>query len=288
MKPKDNSKADECVKEAPAHNLLEEKWLLFMESSTDGFVLLDSQLRIVEMNSAALNIFPTGTQKENLLGKTLEEFAPGAKERGEVERFLSVLETGSPLIVNEIVSPPKFGERYLNYKVFKVGHELGMTITDITELVQKDKELRKSENDLRQINTALEVLLKKRDQDNAERNKNIAHNIKQLIEPNLIKIRESGLNNIQKNYLDVLESNLKEIISPFAQTLSVEYQKLTPFEVQVANCIRLGKSSKEIAEMYHLSPRTIETHRMNIRNKLDLKNKKINLQIYLSSIKLRS
>jgi len=276
VKPKDNSKANKCVKKAPVGSQLEEKWLLFMESSTDAFVLLDSELRIVEMNGAALNLFPAGTQKEDVVGKTLEEFAPGAKKRGEVQRFLNVLETGEPLIENRIVSPPKFGERYLNYKVFKVGNELGMIITDTTELVEKDRDLRK-------INTALEVLLKKREQDNTERNERIIHNIKTLIEPNLKKIRDLCLDDTQMNYLDVLEANLNEIISPFARTLSKKYQKMTPFEIQVANCIRLGKSSKEIAEMYHLSPRTIETHRMNIRNKLGLKNKKINLQIYLSS-----
>jgi DNA-binding NarL/FixJ family response regulator len=60
--------------------------------------------------------------------------------------------------------------------------------------------------------------------------------------------------------------------------------KLTPTEIQVANFIRQGKTTKEIAEMLNLSPKTIEFHRDNIRTKMGIKNKKINLRTHLMSI----
>ena len=54
-------------------------------------------------------------------------------------------------------------------------------------------------------------------------------------------------------------------------------------EIQVANLTRTGKTSKEIATILGLSKRTIDTHKNNIRKKLDLSNKKVNLQAYLKT-----
>jgi len=47
---------------------------------------------------------------------------------------------------------------------------------------------------------------------------------------------------------------------------------LSKREHQILNMIREGKTNKEIAEMYNLSVRTIETHRMNILRKFNVSN----------------
>ena len=57
---------------------------------------------------------------------------------------------------------------------------------------------------------------------------------------------------------------------------------VTPAELQVANLIKLGKRSKEIAEILHLSPGTVNVHRKNIRKKLDIDHQKANLQTLLT------
>jgi len=60
--------------------------------------------------------------------------------------------------------------------------------------------------------------------------------------------------------------------------------RLTPTEIQVANLVKDGKTSQEIAEVMNLSRRTVESHRDGIRKKLDLRNRKANLRSYLLSI----
>lgn len=53
---------------------------------------------------------------------------------------------------------------------------------------------------------------------------------------------------------------------------------------KTANLVEQGKTSKEIAKIVNLSARTIEFHRDNIRKKMGIKNKKINLRTHLLSM----
>ncbi|HOI08271.1 MAG TPA: helix-turn-helix transcriptional regulator, partial [Deltaproteobacteria bacterium] len=92
------------------------------------------------------------------------------------------------------------------------------------------------------------------------------------------------LNDKQMTFVQLLESNLNQIVSPFLQKLSSQYLNLTPTEIQVANLVREGKSTKEISDILNISKRAVEFHRNNIRDKLGLKKEKTNLRSYLLSL----
>jgi DNA-binding CsgD family transcriptional regulator len=103
--------------------------------------------------------------------------------------------------------------------------------------------------------------------------------------PYIEKLNKSRLDGSQKAYVSILESNLNDIISPFPRRLSSVYLGLTPTEVEVANLVKHGQTTKEIAEVLNLSVRTVDTHRYNMRRKLGISNKKANLRTHLLSIK---
>jgi DNA-binding CsgD family transcriptional regulator len=80
----------------------------------------------------------------------------------------------------------------------------------------------------------------------------------------------------------IMETNLKEMMSPF--TRNVREVNFTPREIQVANLIKDGKTTKEIAEIVGVGLDAVNSYRNSIRLKLGLNKTKTNLQIYLQSL----
>lgn len=98
-------------------------------------------------------------------------------------------------------------------------------------LKKRGKALKTKTRNLEEVNTGLRVLLKKRDDDKKELEGRVLFNVKELIFPYLEKSKTSELNERQRTFADILESNLKDIISPFSQKLSYWYLELTSTEI---------------------------------------------------------
>lgn len=152
---------------------------------------------------------------------------------------------------------------------------------------ERTGELNAKTRRLEEFNAALKVLLKQREEDRRELEESILHNVKSLIAPYLEKLKKSRLGEDQLTYLTILESYIEELTSPFTKRLSQKYLGLTSLEIQAANLIKEGKSTKEIAETLCVSENTVSSHRFHIRTKLGLRNKKINLRSYLKSLSQR-
>ncbi|MEJ2639671.1 MAG: LuxR C-terminal-related transcriptional regulator, partial [Desulfosarcinaceae bacterium] len=150
-------------------------------------------------------------------------------------------------------------------------------------LRRREKELEAQSGRLEEVNTALRVLLKQREADKSELQENVLTNVKELVRPYLARLSRSRLDASQRMLVEVLDANLESIVSPFVGKLSSRYFNLTPMEVKVAGLIKEGQTNKEIAELLALSKNTILFHRYNIRTKLGLKGRKVNLRSYLLS-----
>ena len=149
---------------------------------------------------------------------------------------------------------------------------------------ERTGELNAKTRRLEEFNAALKVLLKQREEDRMELEESILFNVKSLVAPYVEKLMKSRLSEDQMTYLTILESHLEELTSPFTKRLSQKYLGLTPLEIQAANLIKEGKTTKEIAETLCVSENTVSSHRFHIRTKLGLRNKKINLRSYLKSL----
>jgi DNA-binding CsgD family transcriptional regulator len=163
---------------------------------------------------------------------------------------------------------------------------------EITALKLTDQALRESQADLQEqkqgleeANVALKVLLKQREDDKQELEKRFLSNVKGLVLPYVEKLKNAHLKSSHKTLVEIIETHLKDIISPLMQNLTNANIFLTPQEMQVASLVKDGKTSKEIAEILVVSEATVNFHRKNLRTKFGLTNKQANLRAYLLSIK---
>jgi len=162
-------------------------------------------------------------------------------------------------------------------------------------LQNSDKKLRETLDDLEikikqrtieleETNVALRVLLKEGNKEVKTLEDRLQSNVNQLIKPFLSKLKRSQSDQERMSYLNILESNMDDIVSPFINQLSSAYKSLTPKEIQVAELVKQGKSSKEIAGFLGIGIGTVITHRNNIRKKLDLTSTDANLRSHLLSL----
>lgn len=111
----------------------------------------------------------------------------------------------------------------------------------------------------------------------------IMRNVEMSVHPYIEKLKMACTEDSQRAFLDILQSNLDNMTSSFACSLKNYFSNLTPSQIQVADLIRQGHKTKEIASLLNLSPLTIARHRQEIRKRLSLTNNKINLQAALSA-----
>ncbi|OPY08433.1 MAG: sensory histidine kinase AtoS [Syntrophaceae bacterium PtaB.Bin038] len=274
----------------------------------DATFVIDADGRVIAWNRAMEDM--TGVPAGEMIGKGDYEYAmPFYGERRPIlidlalkpdsryeGTYVSTERQGTVLVGEAYMPALKGGQRYFHGTASILrdssGNVVGAieSIRDITERRRMEEALRKREEELEhksrnleEMNTALRVLLKHREEDKSELEERILSNVKKLVVPYLEKLRKSRLSPEQASYVEILDDHLQDILSPFLRNLGTRHLNLTPKEIQVASLIREGKTSKEIADVLGVSARAVDFHRDNIRIKLGIKNKKANLRSFLLS-----
>jgi PAS domain S-box-containing protein len=288
----------------------DEKYRMLLDNASDAVLLADVDGNFLEGNKKAERLI--GYTKEELTKMNVTQIHPEEELekvmhvfRGMRESILDscndtkvVRKDGKLVSVDITGSAIEYGGRKLIQGIFR----------DITDHKQMEKrlrrhreqlkqkvekrtaELRKSKEDLEiksktleELNAALKVLLRQREEDRKDLEERFASNVKKLVLPYVEKMKKAEIDPHHHFYLSIIESNLNELISPFLHT--IQQLNLTPREIQVASLIKDGKTTKEISEMIGVGPGAIDFYRKNIRRKLNLNRQKINLQSFLQSIK---
>ena len=151
-------------------------------------------------------------------------------------------------------------------------------------LKKREQALELISRSLEEANTALKVLLQHREEDKAILEEQVLANVRKLVLPYLENLKHLNLNENQAAQVKIIEGNIKKIVSPFLRNLTSNYLDLTPREIQVANLVKEGKTTKEMTELLNISATAVDFHRKNLRSKFGIKNKKTNLMAFLSSL----
>ncbi len=301
--------ARDCTKRKLAEEILrqrEERYRNILSNIQEGYCEVDLSGNLLFCNKAFCQI--TGFSQAELWGRNYSLFVKKDEAKEIFNIFNQVLKTEAPAKSIDYQVTNQNGEKqYLKLSVSLLndldGRPMGFCgiVRNITEQKQIEEKLRRShdelenqvnertadlkkyQQELQDANTTLKVLLEKKDENKALFEKIVVSNVKELVLPIISKLSQSNLSEKQRTCLDLLSANLNQITKPFLRKSPLQYANLTPTEVQVASMIKCGKTTKEISTLMNIGISTVDFHRNNIRKKLDLKKKKVNLQIFLRS-----
>ncbi len=283
----DRKRAEEALRQS------EEQYRRLFENLHDLFCSVDLEGKILLASPACRRV--TGYTPEEFVGTNVRDYTLNTEEwdrfislvleEGATENFEARFRTKDGTVVwGSINACLVFDHR---------GRVMGVegTVRDITRskkaeeaILRNEKQLEAKTRELEEMNTALKILLKRREDDKVDLEETVLSNVRQMVMPYLEKMKNTRLDSTQKMLIDILGSHLSDMVSPFLTRLSSRFLHLTPTEIQVADLIREGRTTKEIAELMNLSDNTIMAHRYHLRNKLGIKNQKLNLKSYLRTM----
>jgi PAS domain S-box-containing protein len=261
-----------------------------LNASTESAFLMNTRGIVLASNETAAQRL--GKSVDEVIGTNVYDLLPKKISKQRKKRVDEVLRSRKALRFED-----EPDGRVLDHSVYPVFDKRGRVIQlavftrDITRQKRAENKLKQREallkiqaTELQEVNSALRVLLKQREADKTEIEAKVLLNVKELVLPYVQKLKKSRLHVNQKAFLSIVESNLKGIVLPFARKLSLKYAGLSPAEIRTAHLIRDGKSTKEIAELLNVSPSTIESRRKDIRAKIGIRNRKVNLRSHLLSM----
>lgn len=151
------------------------------------------------------------------------------------------------------------------------------------DLIKEIREREKAAKIIEEKNIALRQVLSQLEIEKKVIRDNIINNVTMLILPVINDLRQVG-NNIDGKYMDLLEGQLKQLTSSFGIKITDVHFRLTTREMRICDLIKGGLTSKDIGNLLNISPKTVESFRTSIRNKLGIKNKQVNLQNFLQGL----
>jgi len=272
--------AEEVLRES------EDKYRNLFAHANDAIFVADIETGVfLDANSQAERL--TGRSRDEIIGMHQSQLHPPEKAKQYKAQFHRHVESSST-IEHETEVIRKDGTIVLadiSASVVQIGGKkvIHGIFRDITERKRAEEALRQSQKALQAKNVALREVLGDIQEEKNEMARQIMANVDKVISPMLHDL-ERDLSPRQHKRIAVLTESLKEITSPLSARLSKGTVRLTPIELRICNLIRSGMSTKDISELQHVSAATVRKHRENIRRKLGLTGRNVNLANHLDSL----
>lgn len=277
-------------------DLNDNKYQSILENMYEAYFELDLSGKFTFFNRAALEML--GYTAKEMMNMSYHQYVSPETAITLFDIFNNVYRTGNhkKTITYEVITKDgnkKYRETSISLIRDSKEKPIGFSCIarDITEqilaneaLKQRDQELVIKSQFLTESNTALKVLLKSRENDKQELERIVISNITQLVIHYVEELKKTQLTAKQLLYIETIENNLNDIVSPFLRNLTLKDFNLTPKELQVAHLVKEGKTTKQISDILNTSIVAIDFHRNNIRKKMGINKKKTNLRSHLLSL----
>jgi len=265
--------------------------------SPDGILVVDQQWNMVSFNKQFIDMWdiPSHIQQCRDDRESIKTVLDKLKDP---EKFLQKVEY---LMANPMersrdeleLLDGRFFERYSAPVYDRQGSIQGRIwfFRDVTEIKKVKAQLEEQNQrleervhsrtiELENLNKTLRTLLHSLEKEKKALEERTLHNFQNALLPFFDTLRDTPLSHRQHQLLEMMERVMADILAPMNASFRQLRRPLTPTEIKVANCVKMGKTSKEIAEILCCSERTVEGHRSVIRRKLGLK-KGENLYVHL-------
>jgi len=253
------------------------------QSIGKGILVLDRELEIIQANSMASEMY--GIPLEVLIGShyqvlTDEQGLQAMSTTCETLREGKVhsLECTSIYVDGrEFPSLVTVTSMHLDEQEFRP-----IIVWDITRQKGLEADIIEQKQRAEEMNVTLKNVLKTIENEKREFEENLASRIRSSLLPTITRIRQEQDDDSRAGYLSVLQEQMISLTAGFTAAIDGDLLKLSKTELRICRFIKSGMTGKEICETMNLSFETIQTHRKNIRKKLGLRGKDINLHVFLA------
>ena len=260
-----------------------------VENMPLGLMLVDKSGNIDYINPKFTAIFGYAKDSIPTLENWLQRAYPDGDRRSEAveimlrsaeKSHLSAVtcENGDNKYVHSHLVELPFERRLLAYE------DVTAQIYSEQTLRNREQELREKSQTLEDINTAMRVVLNQKNSAQNELKSTLYISLRDLIMPHLDGLEATLKTSDQDTCLNTVRNGLSHMVALCHTELSLADINLTSRERQLAELIRADMTSKRIAVKLGLSESAVEFHRNNIRKKLGIAKKKVNLKTYLKAM----
>lgn len=268
----------------PESESYETVFLSVVPDTGDSILFASSDIRIRSANDHASALF--GISPTDLTGKHCHELiAPS-----DLYRLNSAIEElcDSDNWAGELNCIGIDGDPFpvdMTIKRFRWGNQTFycFVIRDLREYRELKERLRQEKANRREMYVTMRNLMKAFERERSGVERNISYKIQTLLLPTIDKVKREPSVNLRNTFLEILRDQLIGLTKGFGTELDARFLMLTRTEMKICKLIQSGLSSKEIALKLNISFETIQTHRKNIRKKLGLQGRKVNLYSLLSA-----
>jgi PAS domain S-box-containing protein len=262
----------------------EKQYMSLFQAAGGSILLIDTDFKVIEANQRTGRVF--GIRPHILQGRNCDRLC---QPDGSITLEQSIRNLDEDEVwEGEMQGRRASGEMFpmavtINRVETAVRTVFHVLVRDVTQQKKLEQNLRREKSQLEEMNITLRNVMKSIDTESQELQSAVSKKVKDLILPALDKVRKEPSQRVRKGYVDIIEDQLIKLSAASGSDHDAHLLKLTPTEMKICQFVQAGSSTKEIADAMNISVETIQTHRKNIRKKLGLRGRQVNLYTYLNT-----
>ncbi len=252
-------------------------------ATPDATILVDDQLNILSANPAAVKKFQLPLEEKqsysflSIIKQSLQQIVKNKifeMEKGEkcCGEFIAINEKNEELPIVLTARRIHLSDQIL-YQII---------IKDLSLRMQLQEDLKEREEELESMDNTLRTVIRTVEEEKQEFREEVMEQVKEYLLPTIDRIAEAPSQNLRKSYSGILKSHIEEFTENTTE-FSDEMLKLSGRQLEICKLIHVGMKGKEISELLGISFETLQSHRKNIRRKLNLRGTNISLAAYLAN-----